>query len=1000
MKIATLLLSCAIVTGAVAQAPPIIRSPFTTNNLGAGSVGLFLSSDGSKPIWAVPPGASGGDNVLVNGTDVSNPNFTNTTQVTWTVSGTNVSASLVLTNADNFYILNNVSQLASIAGSGTKTNAWVNGYSTPGDGGAGWWWWSPDGLGLSIVGLVSIQTGGSGYQMAPATFEKVASGTGYTTGPATMTIGGIAVDVHVVASGGAITSILATNTQPYTTTTDYSTVNVVQTGGSGGTGYAKTYTSLVRNVAGGTGSAAQVTISAITSGVITSVRVTSAGNYSVLPGTVYDAYRRSVTIEVIGSESTPTLVVWGNGLGGMSVAGASGAWHRLRTSPVNARFFGAKGDGTTDDTGALQAAINYCATFMDDRDGIGALYVPAGKYIVNGTLNLTPPSVNYPIRIIGDGWKETKIQHDTNDGLPAFAVTNVMGITLENIALGGATTRPSSTRNTAFKAEQATQITMRNVRLTQAGYGVYLLTGNRGDHHLDNVLIEICGKAGYIYGLQASESSIRLDSNADSLDFYNCNGMILRFPIIENGYAGTNHAVRLGNGVINSRIEFGYGEAGHPILYAGYDASNPVRNLSISAITGFGQNGCIIDYATDIDIDGAAMGTTGGGAPYVTPNARNVKIRHLYNATYSQDGVGNMADDNCVMYRPLNYVLDGQLIWGTNTFTSWADLGTPTVNVSTTSRGPGYSICITNSTGALTWCGRLFQIPSSHASALAGRKAVIALWLYSGSANTGWSIASYRIGTTTYYMDSYGAGRPNRHGYWSRCFATVDVPIGTTTIMIGAVMYNSSLGDFILIDDLYVGDAAAAVDHVNNGLWTPYRPTDFVSFGDSGVTNINGRLSLGNIRVNDVAYTWPSANALGALQNNGSGTLTWTPLPIEIGLACSDETTPLTTGTSKVTFRAPRGFIITGARATLTTAQASGSPLVTVDINKNGTSIFTTVITIDNTEKTSYTAATPCVLNSSQTTVNDDDEFTVDVDGVASGTTATGLKVWLIGTRL
>ncbi len=111
--------------------------------------------------------------------------------------------------------------------------------------------------------------------------------------------------------------------------------------------------------------------------------------------------------------------------------------------------------------------------------------------------------------------------------------------------------------------------------------------------------------------------------------------------------------------------------------------------------------------------------------------------------------------------------------------------------------------------------------------------------------------------------------------------------------------------------------------------------------------------------------------------------------------AASDETIALTAGTQKLTFRMP--CLLTGAavRANLKTAQASGS-IFTVDINQNGTSILSTKLTIDNTEKTSTTAATAAVI--SNTTWADDAEFTVDIDQVGDGT-AVGLKIMMYGAR-
>jgi hypothetical protein len=117
-------------------------------------------------------------------------------------------------------------------------------------------------------------------------------------------------------------------------------------------------------------------------------------------------------------------------------------------------------------------------------------------------------------------------------------------------------------------------------------------------------------------------------------------------------------------------------------------------------------------------------------------------------------------------------------------------------------------------------------------------------------------------------------------------------------------------------------------------------------------------------------------------------------LPNVIQLAASDETTALTTGTAKVTFRMPHAMTLTAVRASLTTAQTSGA-IFTVDINQNGNSILGTKITIDNTEKTSTTAATPATITTSALT--DDAEITIDVDQIGDGT-GKGLKITLIGT--
>lgn len=136
------------------------------------------------------------------------------------------------------------------------------------------------------------------------------------------------------------------------------------------------------------------------------------------------------------------------------------------------------------------------------------------------------------------------------------------------------------------------------------------------------------------------------------------------------------------------------------------------------------------------------------------------------------------------------------------------------------------------------------------------------------------------------------------------------------------------------------------------------------------------------------------ARLVGGMTASGKSLVEAVALVVGVG----DETTAITTGTNKRRFRAPFAFTITSARASLSTAQASGTA-VTIDINNAGNSIFSTVITIDNSELTSTSAATPSVLNSSYVSVADDALIAIDIDACDGSTVAAGLKVALIGYR-
>jgi hypothetical protein len=110
-------------------------------------------------------------------------------------------------------------------------------------------------------------------------------------------------------------------------------------------------------------------------------------------------------------------------------------------------------------------------------------------------------------------------------------------------------------------------------------------------------------------------------------------------------------------------------------------------------------------------------------------------------------------------------------------------------------------------------------------------------------------------------------------------------------------------------------------------------------------------------------------------------------------IACSDETTAITIGDDKVTFRMPFNVTIIGVAGSLSTASSSGLPAF--DINGVGdVTIFTTKPTIDANEKTTYTAATASVLDSTKVNIPRDTEMTIDID--TAGTGAKGLKVTIL----
>lgn len=149
----------------------------------------------------------------------------------------------------------------------------------------------------------------------------------------------------------------------------------------------------------------------------------------------------------------------------------------------------------------------------------------------------------------------------------------------------------------------------------------------------------------------------------------------------------------------------------------------------------------------------------------------------------------------------------------------------------------------------------------------------------------------------------------------------------------------------------------------------------------------------------DRLFFWDDSASAFAYASLGPGVfMDGTTLRAEewLWVACSDEVTALTTGTAKVTLRMPYAATLLAVRANVKTAP-TGSTLI-VDINEAGTTILSTKLSIDASEKTSTTAATAAVISDSD--LADDAEITFDIDQVGSTVAGVGLKVGLYLRRV
>lgn len=98
--------------------------------------------------------------------------------------------------------------------------------------------------------------------------------------------------------------------------------------------------------------------------------------------------------------------------------------------------------------------------------------------------------------------------------------------------------------------------------------------------------------------------------------------------------------------------------------------------------------------------------------------------------------------------------------------------------------------------------------------------------------------------------------------------------------------------------------------------------------------------------------------------------------------ALSDQSNALVATENVLTIPMPRAYTINNVWAFVNTVSSSGTP--TFDIKQNGTTIFSTKITIDENEKDSRNATVPPVLSITSGSAGDILTFDIDVAGTGA----------------
>ncbi len=186
-------------------------------------------------------------------------------------------------------------------------------------------------------------------------------------------------------------------------------------------------------------------------------------------------------------------------------ATTAGAWVRVSTDIINVLWFGAVGDGSTDATTAIQAAIDYAESLVVNFTRGATVLLPPGGYFLSAALTINSNQITIKgygqasmlIRTTNYGNLFTIVSSDPDN-------TKIVGIQLRDFYVL-CKTNPMTT-GALIHVTRASRMYISNVSLQDGYVGIYLLG-------CDNVwMSDIDVQSGQRYAaLQSGSANIRID---------------------------------------------------------------------------------------------------------------------------------------------------------------------------------------------------------------------------------------------------------------------------------------------------------------------------------------------------------------------------------------------------------------------------------------------------------------------------------------------------------
>lgn len=500
-------------------------------------------------------------------------------------------------------------------------------------------------------------------------------------------------------------------------------------------------------------------------------------------------------------------------------------WTRQYSGAVNIKWFGAKGDGVTDDTVAIQSAINHASV----------IFIPQGNFIISGITSHANGKT-----IFGLGVDTSVLLSTITDGGIAFKASG------ENCIFHDFKVRSSTGSKANFKPMEfgsqvdGTSCTRSSIRVKVANgtTGVSM----RGWINTTNVLSVFCDVGFYAREFNSCIADIKVEGCLKGCDIEECYGTTINNLLIENAFSAgtTTYTSTFDNfeGLTISNIYLEGGSFSTTALAFGTLASSKALNISniSSTITPEDRtDSIVIDNVNGVTVLGNIAKGGYHGSISFTSNCNGINPLLLtYPSTLTGSNQTPSLQDNSKKIRKAqNFAGDTYLDAGFNTFDvitkSGVTTSIETSNIITGKQG----IRIEAATGGTTRYLSLRRTVNifPFVANLVGKTIKMFAWVYVPDLPK-FKDRTYKPAieiSVSGGASAYSASQQTlKHGIWNLVETTqITVPAGWTGISTDKIditfFVNSTAtsvsdpGYYIIVDSIFITDGSVSMLDIMRG---------------------------------------------------------------------------------------------------------------------------------------------------------------------------------------